>query len=97
MQQIKKLKARLKAEYFEQKAKEINFARERKSVEKEFRLSKSFDYCARFQKSYVTAKVFAAFFEQHFWSDPQLEEPLPYEIRNYDNLEYMHDVRVDIF
>ena len=75
------MKRRLKREYFARKAKEINLAREARNTEREFRVSKDFNYGMRDAGGYVTAERFAQHFEKHFKSDPDLDLEFPRRFR----------------
>ena len=60
--QIKRLKVKLKSAYFAKLASEINFARQQRAVEREFRLSKQFGYGSQSRATYVTPTQFADHF-----------------------------------
>ena len=92
------MKRRLKREYFARKAKEINLAREARNTEREFRVSKDFNYGMRDAGGYVTASSFAAHFAEHFKSDPALDVELPPEILNYGvgDFAYLQDAVLDL-
>ena len=94
--QIKRMKAKLKGAYFARLASEINFAREQRAVEREFRLSKQFGYGSQSRATYVTPDQFAAHFEAHFRSEPHLEIDILPEISSPELFPHLQDPVLEI-
>ena len=94
--EVKCLKTRLKFDYFKKLSSEINFAREQRAVEKEFRLRKEFDYGAKSRATYVTPEQFADHFRDHFNSDSKLDVELSPEIASPERFPELQSTILEV-
>ena len=79
---IRKLRNKLKNDYFSGLASNINFAREARAVEEEFRLCKEYRINKPKKKMVISNETLATFFEDHF---KEKEVELQPEVINPDN------------
>ena len=97
-QEVKKLRDKLKNEYFKKKADAINLASEARDVEEEFRLAKNHTSLNKSKKLLIAPEKLTSHFEQHFSPRPVTLQP---EIENPENFPHIlppdnHQVNEDI-
>ena len=95
---MKKLRDKLKNEYFKKKADAINLASEARDVEEEFRLAKNHTSLNKSKKLLIASDKLTSHFEQHFSPRPVTLQP---ETENPENFPHIlppdnHQVNEDI-
>ena len=85
-QEVKKLRDKLKNEYFKKKADAINLASEARDVEEEFRLAKNHTSLNKSKKLLIAPEKLTSHFEQHFSPRPVTLQP---EIENPENFPHI--------
>ena len=73
--EVKKLRDKLKNEYFKKKADAINLAIEARDVEEEFRLAKNHTSLNKSKKLLIAPEKLISHFEQHFSPRPVTPQP----------------------
>lgn len=80
---VRKMRSKLKNEYFSDLAKNINIANESRKVEEEFRLSKDYRMMKKSTKHLISTDKLTTFFKDHFSekdikTQPEVENPENY-------------------